>query len=194
MVAAHLATVDWGGDLSGTLWETRSWAWRARVGGQVETLVEKGQWWRMATSGLLHTSLTHLLTNLVLVFTVGAMLLPKVSRTLWWGTLAGGILVGNLVSQLGGIYRTDGTSGGLLAWLGLWLVLEIRADRSQAKRLILLVLVLIGVDTIVPFSNQAAHLGGLLTGVGLAFLPQAAPLFLASFAALLSWGLYTLIG
>lgn len=181
----------------------RSLPTRTDVGGQVQVLLWRGQWWRLFTSVLLHASSVHLLVNGISLVALGRLLEPWVGGLRWLGWFAAGGLGASLASFAMGVPRSDGASGGLFALLGALLVLGWRHrdqliddDRRLYGRTMLgLAVANIVLSLLLPFVDATSHLGGLLVGVGLAWLPlgrverRAWALLLGSFlgAGLAGW-------
>ena len=136
--------------------------------------LREGEWWRIATAGLVHINLPHLLLNVLALLSLGRLVEILAG---WSGMLlafAVGVLGGNLLS--GGLAWEDASAGassglcGLLGWL--LVVAQPRADglpaslRTAIQRNVWLVALLgvLGAGII----DHLAHVGGLAAGAGLA--------------------------
>ena len=207
LVLVHLVSgwIAWQAGL-GTPWEAflgeRPPRMRAFVGGQVRVLVERGAWWRLATSVLLHGDALHLGVNALALGVLGRVIEPWMGplRTLAW--FAAGGLAGSLASQAVGVSASDGASGGAFALLGAAAVLGWRWRRAlpgdEARLLgpVLWAFIVANVvlSFLLPFVDAAGHLGGLVVGGGLGAVgrPQGsrapAALVVAGFVGVCAWG------
>jgi len=132
-----------------------------------------GQWWRVASTGLLHGSLIHLVLNVWSLWSVGEW----AERT--WGagrtallftasSLAGG--VGSLVWAEAPV--VVGASAGVLGLAGALLVARLGGDAATREKLAgispiglgVTLVVLFAVGAIVPVIAQAGHVGGFAVG------------------------------
>lgn len=146
---------------------------RATLGGQHMNRTAVGEWWRLATSVLLHVSLLHLLANAAALVVLGRLGEPLVGSLRWLGVFFAGGVVGSVGSALAGVVQSDGASGGAFACAGLLVGLGWRwRERLPAEDAWLLGPVLGGlvavnfvVGALVPALDLAAHLGGLLVGL-----------------------------
>lgn len=133
-----------------------------------------GQWWRVASAGLLHGSWVHLILNVWSLWVVGWW----VERA--WGT--GRLVAIFVVGSLGGCLASAawaeapvvvGASAGILAIAGaLWVgrrfgssPVRERLEPISATALGTMIAVLVGLGFVVPVIAQAGHLGGLAVGV-----------------------------
>jgi membrane associated rhomboid family serine protease len=153
---------------------------RIAVGGQELSRVADGDVWRLATSVLLHADALHLTLNAMALLVLGRILEPWVGgiRYLSWFVLGG--VGGSIVSQLSGVRQSDGASGGAFALLGAAVVLGWRwrdrlgpEDRRLLGPVLGFFLVLnVVLSFVLPFVDAAGHVGGLLVGVAVAWLPR----------------------
>ena len=137
-----------------------------------------GQWYRLFTSMFLHFGVSHLLNNMVLLLFLGDMLEEAAGKWRYLLIYLGGGLAGNIVSLLmdyrtGELVVSAGASGAVFAVIGGIFVILIK-QRGKVENLILPRLVFViflsiyhgfqstGID-------NAAHIGGLLGGIILAF-------------------------
>ena len=132
-----------------------------------------GEWWRLATMGLLHGSWIHLILNIWSLWSVGewAEKTWGAGRTalLFFGSsLAGGI--GSLVWAEAPV--VVGASAGVLGLAGALLVGRLLGDSATQEKLsavspvglIVTLVVLFVVGAIVPVIAQAGHVGGFALG------------------------------
>ncbi|HHO49832.1 MAG TPA: rhomboid family intramembrane serine protease [Deltaproteobacteria bacterium] len=152
---------------------------RIAVGGQHARLVEDGALWRLATSVMLHVDALHLLLNTVALASLGRLLEPWIGGVRLWAWFALGGLGGSVLSQLAGVRQSDGASGGAFALLGAAIVLGWRWRERlgpEDRRLMGPVLwAFLGLNLIasllVPAVDAAGHVGGLLVGLAVAWIP-----------------------
>lgn len=132
-----------------------------------------GAWWRLATAGVLHGSVLHLILNIWSLFVVGEW-----AERVWgpWrllGVFAVSSLAGCLASQAWAeAPMVVGASAGIMGVAGAILVGRLAGvgpvQRGlaplSARALGLSVAILIGLGFVVPVIAQAGHLGGLAAG------------------------------
>jgi len=160
----------------------RSLTVRTQVGGQVQALLGRGEWWRLFTSVGLHASSVHLTVNAISLVALGRLLEPWVGGLRWLGWFAAGGLGASLASWWMGVPRSDGASGGAFALLGAALVLgwRFRAHlvpedrRLYGRTLGLLAGINIVLSLVLPFIDATSHVGGLLVGAAVALIPPGA--------------------
>ena len=156
--------------------------------GPVKDAVRHGQVWRLFTAGLLHAGIWHLAGNMAALLALGRM----VEILAHWSRLAivflVSILAGNLFSLVL-LPRTTsiGASGGLMGLLGFLLVLGIRLSRGLPPRFLRSLIggaLWVAATGIIAYAliDNAAHLGGLLAGIGLglALVPRGGVLPLSA--------------
>lgn len=143
-----------------------------------------GEWWRVATTGLLHGSLLHLVLNSIALLSVGEWIEEAWGhfRTLALFTLAS---IGGALASLAWCESPIvlGASAGILGEAGaLWLArrwgsaeLQERLAPISATSLAVLILICLGLGLAIPGIAQAGHLGGLAAGLllGGAWLARA---------------------
>jgi len=158
----------------------------------VPLLVGAGEWWRLATSALLHAGIVHLGFNGILLWRLGSILERRVGGVSFVGIAASGMAGGSLgviglawltvatgladVPVLGVVLATDprsitvGASGAVFGLMGAILVLIRREGidpwstdlGSMVGSLVLLNLVL---TFLIPVISVGGHVGGLLGGM-----------------------------
>lgn len=188
LAAVHVVSaVGWSAVRPRPLWVAllfdRPRAMRAGVGGQVDRLLEDGEWWRLATSCLLHADIVHLTLNAVSLVALGRLLEPLVGgwRLLAWFVLGG--LGGSLTSWAAGFRYSDGASGGAFALLGAIAVIgwmershTLKEDRQLFGPVLWVFLAVnVVLSFLLPFIDVAGHLGGLAVGLMLGLWPGRRP-------------------
>ena len=147
-------------------------------GSNYTPLTTGGQWWRLLTACVLHGGVVHLLLNTYGLLFIGSLLEPLVGRSrlllLYWFTGIGGS-VASLWWHTGGV-NSVGASGAIFGLYGAMLALTaantIQLSRPARAALFVHTLYIVGANfATVTNSNvdHAAHLGGLLAGLLLAW-------------------------
>lgn len=180
LCVVHLATGAWAvstrraPDAWSALVAERPVELRIVLGARDSAHVWDGQVWRLLTAPFVHSSLGHLLVNVVAVLVLGQLLEPRVGARRWLGTFVTGAVGAGLVSQLTGVVRTDGASGGAYALLGATIAWGRWADglddgerRWLAQGLGAFAAVNVLWSLIDPRLDAATHVGGLVIGAAL---------------------------
>lgn len=149
------------------------------MGAAFAPYVQAGQYWRLLTSMFLHFGLQHLLSNMLLLFFLGDYLERYVGHISYALIYIGAGLVGNILSlwhevYSGAFYVSAGASGAVYGVLGGLLALILlhkgRVEDLTAKRVFVLIILMI----IVSFQNSGvdayAHVGGVIGGFLLTML------------------------
>lgn len=139
-----------------------------------------GEWWRLLTSAFLHYGLLHLLLNMWALFSVGGLLERLLGRALYLllylaSALGGGLLSiawhGDKLWSAGASGAVFGVCGGLLGYIlrhkealprSVWKPLQNSALTFAAYNLFY--------GAVHPGIDNAAHIGGLVTGIALGWL------------------------
>lgn len=142
--------------------------------------ITHGQWWRLLSNTFLHGGLMHLLNNMASLWLLGSLLELPVGT----GRLAVLYLVAGLGGSLASLAWHPatvgvGASGAIFGLMGAALVLAWRRALPESLRGAVFFLAVIsgGISLlfgfIMPGIDNAAHLGGLVTGgvLGLLFSP-----------------------
>lgn len=159
-------------------WQTGALASGAaivRAGALFRAAVAAGQYWRLLSATLLHGSVDHLAGNAVALFILGMACEHAFGRgqfvVLWVVSALGG----SLVSLALGPGPSVGASGAIFGLQGAAIVLFLRErerlllrDRRIGIVLLAWAVYTIGAGLLTPFVDNGAHLGGALTGAGVA--------------------------
>lgn len=168
-----------------------------RAFGLVPARVGLGEWWRIATSALLHVGLVHLAFNGLLLWRLGQLLEPTLGPGTFLGITASGVAGGGLgviglawlvvatplgtmpgaarILGAGPLTMTVGASGAVFGLMGAVLVLLRRRgidpwateEGSTIGGLVLLNLIL---TLAIPSISVGGHIGGLIGGSAAASL------------------------
>ncbi len=179
-----LITIAAGGDL-----------WRALTGGadtftllafgaQNNELLQNGQWFRLITPAFVHIGLLHLIMNSYALWTIGPLVEKLYGSprflAIYLLTAAGGCLASflNHARQQDLFGASAGASGAIFGLFGIIAVFSFRYRNELPQRFLRAlkssVLPVIGLNLLIGYSlkyvDNAAHLGGLLTGAALALV------------------------
>ncbi|RYZ60298.1 MAG: rhomboid family intramembrane serine protease [Proteobacteria bacterium] len=150
-----------------------------QMGAKEPVLLAQGEWWRLFTPIFLHGNLLHLLFNMWALYAVAFQLeaLLGVRKFLLVYFLAG--LGGNILSSVWSLNLSVGASGSLFGLLGcLWFfertiqqkVKQITGFKPKAGAYTVMVVANILFGFIIPQIDNAAHIGGLVVGIVIAYV------------------------
>lgn len=134
--------------------------------------VQNGEYWRILSSGFLHSSILHIGFNMYLLFMLGPQLeqgLGSVRFSLmYFGSLVGGALA---VLLFGFMQPTLGASGAVLGLAGaLFVTLWGRGVSPHKSPVFGLVVLNLALPLLVPGISFWGHFGGVVAGAALAFV------------------------
>ena len=148
-------------------------------GGNLRLAVVNGQWWRLLTYQFLHGGIMHLLMNMFALLYIGLMLEPLLgkfrfaSAYLLTGICAGLISIVVHANSVG-----VGASGAIFGMYGVFVAMLTtkhieKTARNTMLRSILFFVVLNLLSGIQGNTDNAAHIGGLVSGmiIGYAYYP-----------------------
>ena len=145
-------------------------AWGANFG----PATQDGQWWRLATAMFLHFGVLHLALNMWALWDVGRLVERLYGRLRFSALYLGSGVAGNLLSLVvqGNRAVSGGASGAIFGLYGALLVFLWRerkhVDRREFRWLFgaatVFTLLTLIMGHFVPGIDNAAHIGGLLTG------------------------------
>ena len=163
-------------------------------GAKFNWLIDEGEWWRFVTPVFLHIGGLHLLVNMYSLFILG----PYVEKLygsarfvfFWIATGMAGVLASYLASSAGArggvlarfLFRgggdapSAGASGALFGLIGVLFVFGIKFrhelpegfKRAFGTGMIPTILINLFIGYLIPFIDNAAHLGGFVAGAVLA--------------------------
>lgn len=169
-------------------------------GGLFGPYVADGDYYRMVTSGFLHSGVMHIAFNMFFIWVLGGMLEPVLGRARFVALYLTALLCGSLgVLLLSPDSLTVGASGAAFGLLGA-AIIEARSRGMDiwASGLGLTAVLNFGITFIIPGISIGGHLGGFIGGllVGLIYqqadrqrLPRA-----ASLAACIALGAAAAVG
>ena len=181
----ELATpLFWGLAVSAVYWDQLQWPghWEKLGALNAPAVLDRGEWWRLATALFLHADLGHLLSNLLSGIFVFASVLTTFGRRRGWILLALASVAGNffaVVLHRSGAYSSLGASTAIFAGLGLLTGRAVsfspRADHPHRWREMLVplaagtaLLALYGAGG--PQVDVVAHVTGFAAGLAFGFL------------------------
>lgn len=143
-------------------------------GGDAALLVSQGQWWRLISAIFIHIGVIHLLFNSYALIFIGPLLEELLGRerflVIYVGTGVFGFVVSNIYYHP--VHVTAGASGAIFGLIGAGIILSRRwaAWGSMLKeQLVHWAIYGLGYGIFIG-ANNAAHFGGFLSGMGIAFL------------------------
>jgi len=154
-----------------------------RMGAIVPGIFERGDWWRLVTVMFLHNGVMHLALNLWALYQLGSIFETLFGSARFLLTYALSGLVASVASAALARGISVGASGAIFGVLGA-LIFSIRRSprwRHQpwTRGFILQLLFWAGMNILIGFTvpgiDNAAHLGGFVTGLFLGFLPHRVP-------------------
>lgn len=145
-----------------------------RWGADFPPLTRSGQWWRLLTSMFIHGGYLHLLFNMGCLTSLGPVAERAFGRATFLVTyLVTGVIGGLIGESFHPAVPSVGASGAIFGIAGLLLAWRL-VDRAVARRhrawlplksLLLFAGVNLAIGAVIPFINNAAHIGGLVSGM-----------------------------
>jgi rhomboid protease GluP len=143
-------------------------------GGDAAVLVSQGQSWRLVSAIFIHIGIIHLLFNSYALIFIGPLLEELLGRerflVIYIATGVLGFVVSNAYNNP--VHVTAGASGAIFGLIGAGIILSRKwaAWGSLLKEQLVHWAIYGLVYGIILRANNAAHVGGFLSGMGLAFL------------------------
>ncbi|MDO4292308.1 MAG: rhomboid family intramembrane serine protease [Eubacteriales bacterium] len=150
----------------------------------VYLLYGQGGAYRLVTSAFLHADIEHLINNMLLLYCCGDIVERSLGRLRFLILYFGSAVCGNLLSaafelSTGSFYSSIGASGAVFGLTGALLFLVIARSRAAAhislQRALIAVFLSLYAGFAGAYVNNAAHVGGLLSGFLLGFLLSVIP-------------------
>lgn len=138
-----------------------------------------GKWYQIITSMFLHFGITHLFNNMILLIYAGCQLEQMVGKMRYLLLYVGSGIVGNAASlwyyhSIGEYAVSAGASGAIFGVIGALLVILARNRTNNAettpRRLFFLTFITIYYGMTTIGVDNAAHIGGLISGIFGGFL------------------------
>jgi membrane associated rhomboid family serine protease len=139
--------------------------------------IEAGEWWRGLTAAFLHGGTMHIMFNMYFLYIFGPRLERQVGSVAFSGIYLASAAGGSVATYLlgPGNALSVGASGALFGLFGAWLYAAYRQRGSAAgsamfNQLGAILLINMALPLFIPNIDWRAHLGGLATGIAVAFL------------------------
>jgi rhomboid protease GluP len=137
---------------------------------------DSGQWWRLVTAGFLHHDIIHIALNSWVLFDVGAQVEEVFG--------AARMVVIYVIASVCGFFLSSavlphglsvGASAGIMGLIGAMIALGVRQRSNPAAvalrgMYVRWVIYMLAIGFLIPFIDQAAHIGGLVGGFCAAYV------------------------
>lgn len=129
-----------------------------------------GDWWRTVTCNFVHIGIFHLLMNMYAFLFIGIMLEQQIGfRRMFIAYLLTGLWSSAISLFMHGDLVSAGASGSIFGLYGIFLAFLCfhRIEKGQRNALLSSILIFVGynlMDGMKEGSNNAAHIGGLISG------------------------------
>jgi membrane associated rhomboid family serine protease len=135
--------------------------------------VAGGEWWRLVTTGFLHTELWHVGFNMLALYWLGRMIEPALGHARFLAIYLASLLTGSLaVILIQPDVNTLGASGAIYGLLGAAIVMARNREVDLMQSGLIPILALnFGITVVFGFS-LAAHVGGLIGGLVVTFVVE----------------------
>ena len=135
-------------------------------------LVAEGDYWRLVTSGFMHSGILHLGFNMYVLYWLGTMLEPALGHLRFAALYLASLLAGSLgVMLLSPDSVTVGASGAVFGLMAAAFVMKhAQGINPMQSGLGPVILLNIGITFLVPNISIGGHLGGLVGGAIAALL------------------------
>lgn len=135
----------------------------------------EGEWWRLLTSAFLHGSIAHILFNMYALYIFGPRLERQVGSPAFASMYLACAAAGGATSYTFGTSISIGASGAIFGLFGAWLFVAWRmrgtpAGRGMFNQLFVLLAINLALPLLIPNIDWRAHLGGLASGILIAWL------------------------
>lgn len=144
-------------------------------GAKINSLIDRGQFWRLATSSLLHANLTHLAFNCFSLNSIGPMVEMLSGPRRYLAVYFSSALAGSLMSYRCSASPAVGASGAIFGLVGAYAVYMWRHrrffgnSRESLEHIGRVVVLNMGMGLLSRGIDNWGHLGGLLGGVAMAW-------------------------
>jgi len=161
--------------LSGNIYDADSLS-LIRLGANVQELVESGEYFRLLTAIFLHGGIIHLFFNMYALYSIGNFIETYFGRSKYFAVFIITGIAGSLVSYLFTRGFSVGASGAVFGLLGLLLAQKLKRKVYYAELPIdtRSILIIVGINLLLGFTipnvDNAAHIGGLISGTLLGLL------------------------
>jgi membrane associated rhomboid family serine protease len=138
--------------------------------------LSQGEWWRLLTAAFLHGGILHLLFNMYALYLFGPQLEAAFGHVRFAVLYVLSALGGSAVSYLfaNPVQPSLGASGAVFGILGATLVVS-RRLRYDVRAVTVLIGINLALGFVIEGIDWRAHLGGLITGMAVAYAFAYAP-------------------
>jgi membrane associated rhomboid family serine protease len=138
--------------------------------------LSQGEWWRLLTAAFLHGGILHLLFNMYALYLFGPQLEAAFGHVRFAVLYVLSALGGSAVSYLfaNPVQPSLGASGAVFGILGATLVVS-RRLRYDVRGVTVLIGINLALGFVIEGIDWRAHLGGLITGMAVAYAFAYAP-------------------
>jgi membrane associated rhomboid family serine protease len=138
--------------------------------------LSQGEWWRLLTAAFLHGGILHLLFNMYALYLFGPQLEAAFGHVRFAVLYLLSALGGSAVSYLfaNPVQPSLGASGAVFGILGATLVVS-RRMRYDVRAVTVLIAINLALGFVIQGIDWRAHLGGLITGMAVAYAFAYAP-------------------
>ena len=156
------------------LGNTQSTAFMMAHGACYPPLIAGGEYWRLITGMFLHFGLVHLIYNMICLLSLGEVLETCMGTVRYLIIYLIGGIAGNLLSlalelRTGHYAVSAGASGAIFAVIGAMLAVAIRRRGRLGnlflRRMLLMSALMISQGFLETATDNAAHVGGFVTGL-----------------------------
>lgn len=142
-----------------------------KFGANYPELIRAGEYYRLLTSAFLHIGFLHLIFNNYALYVIGSQLESFLGRTKFFTVYLVSALCGSLMSMIFADGISAGASGAIFGLLGSLLYFgynyRVYLGGVIKSQIIPLIIVNLIIGFITPGIDNAAHIGGLLGGLGI---------------------------
>ena len=145
------------------------------MGAKVNSLIDKGQVWRLITCAFLHGGLIHIFFNMYALKILGPEIEYVYGKIKYLVIYLLSAIAASIFSYIFGPQSVSvGASGAIFGLFGAMLIFGIKHRKQMGKAYMMNILQVIFVNVIIGISSSnidnAAHFGGLIVGVLIALL------------------------
>lgn len=145
------------------------------MGAKVNSLIDKGQVWRLITCAFLHGGLIHIFFNMYALKILGPEIEYVYGKIKYLVIYLLSAIVASIFSYIFGPQSVSvGASGAIFGLFGAMLIFGIKHRKQMGKAYMMNILQVIFVNVIIGISSSnidnAAHFGGLIVGALIALL------------------------
>lgn len=140
----------------------------------VWSVITDKEYYRLFSSIFLHYDINHLFSNMILLFFLGRIIEKYIGHIVYFIVYILSGVVGNMISGLWDVMTKQysisvGASGAVFGLTGVLLVLVVfhkgKLEQIKWQGVVLMIILSVYNGFVVDNINNAAHIGGLITGI-----------------------------